>query len=140
MRITRQALGLVVLGSLAAVGAAKAESGGPKPAVVKTVTRTITEIAYPRAGTSLTVLGTDGIVYQYGVEEGEIAGATRDTLRIGDKVRIDFVRLSENYPPTYGTPQRTTLVARGGASSTSGLRAGPVLNRRKPGRPDGEQK
>ena len=87
-----------------------AQTRSSKPLIVKKVTGTITAIDHPRAGTSVTITGTDGITYQYGVEEGKIVGATAATLKMGDRVSVEFYKLTENYPPTYGNPIQTVLL------------------------------
>jgi len=88
-----------------------AQTSASKPSIVKKVTGTITAIDHPRAGTSVTIMGTDGISYQYGVEEGKIVGATAATLKVGDRVSVEFYKLTENYPPTYGNPIQTVLLS-----------------------------
>jgi hypothetical protein len=88
-----------------------AQPSSSKRTIVKKVTGTITEIDHPRAGTSLTIMGTDGITYQYGVEEGRIVGATAGTLKVGDRVSVEFYNLITNSPPIiYGNPIRTVLL------------------------------
>lgn len=88
-----------------------AQTSSSKPSIVKKVTGTITEIDHPRAGTSLTIMGTDGITYMYGVEEGKIVGATAATLKVGDRVNVEFYNLDKNSPPIiYGNPIRTVLL------------------------------
>src|ERR1039457_1719779 len=83
-----------------------AQTSSSKPSIVKKVTGTITAIDHPRAGTSVTIMGTDGITYQYGVGEEKFGGATPATLKVGDQVSVEFYKLTENYPPTYGNPIR----------------------------------
>lgn len=107
------ALSLIELTALAipqSGDTSKTHSSQLKPSVVKTVIGTITEISHPRAGISVTIMGTDGITYQYGVEEGKIIGATAATLKVGDRVRVEFYQLTTNYPPTYGNPIKTVLL------------------------------
>ena len=88
-----------------------AQTSSSKPSIVKKVIGTITEIDHPRAGTSLTIMGTDGITYMYGVEEGKIVGATAATLKVGDRVSVEFYNLITNSPPIiYGNPIRTVLL------------------------------
>jgi len=88
-----------------------AQTSPSKPSIVKKVTGTITAIDHPRAGTSVTILGTDGMTYQYGVEEGKIVGATAATLKVGDRVSVEFYNLITNSPPIiYGNPIRTVLL------------------------------
>ena len=56
-------------------------------------------------------MGTDGITYMYGVEEGKIVGATAATLKVGDRVSVEFYNLITNSPPIiYGNPIRTVLL------------------------------
>jgi hypothetical protein len=88
-----------------------AQTSSSKPSIVKKVTGTITEIDHPRAGTTLTIMGTDGTTYMYGVEEGKIVGATAATLKVGDRVSVEFYNLITNSPPIiYGNPIRTVLL------------------------------
>jgi photosystem II stability/assembly factor-like uncharacterized protein len=108
------ALSLIAAASLAisqATNHSAAQTSPSKPSIVKKVTGTITAIDHPRAGTSVTILGTDGITYQYGVEEGKIVGATAATLKVGDRVSVEFYNLITNSPPIiYGNPVRTVLL------------------------------
>src|SRR5580698_7532293 len=70
-----------------------ARTSSSKSSIVKKVTGTITEIDHPRGGTTLTIMGTDGITYMYGVEEGRIVGATAGTHKVGDRVSVEFYNL-----------------------------------------------
>jgi hypothetical protein len=116
----------IVFVCLLSIGSAVAQPRAPKPAIVKTVSGTITEIIHPRAGTSVIMRGTDGITYQFGVDEGDIVGATVETLKVGDQITVGFSNLTKDYPPTYGNPVRTTVSRSASgtppaASSSSGL-------------------
>ena len=88
-----------------------AQTSSSKPSIVKKIAGTITEISHPRAGTSLTIMGTDGITYQYGVEEGRIVGATAGTLKVGDRVSVEFYNLIKVEDSLFdGNPIRTVLL------------------------------
>ena len=96
---TALALSLSAPASLAisqATNHSAAQTSSSKPSIVKKVTGTITAIDHPRAGTSVTIIGTDGITYQYGVGEGKIVGATAATLKVGDRVSVEFYNLIQN--------------------------------------------
>lgn len=99
-----------VLTSTESTAASAPSAEMQKRAVVKTVTGTVTEISHPRAGITLTVQGSDGITYMFGVNEGEIIGTKPEAIQTGDELRVEFSNLTENYPPTYGNPVRTTLL------------------------------
>ena len=99
---------------------ASAQTNASKPSIVKTITGNVTEIDHPKAGTNVVVQGVDGITYQYGIEEGEVVGATANTLKVGDRVRVEFSNITRNYPPTYGNPVRT-VVLRNAVSATKSV-------------------
>jgi hypothetical protein len=131
MRTTlfRSAAGVAVLACLLPLRGALAQTRAAKPPIVKTVTGTITEVIHPRAGTSVIMRGADGLTYQFGVDEGEIVGATAETLKAGDQVTVAFSNLTKDYPPTYGNPVRTTLLRNSPAPTVGASNSGSSLNR-----------
>jgi hypothetical protein len=110
-------------------GAAAQETPCGGEQTIKTVTGTITEIGHPRGGITVTIHATDGVTYMFGVESACVLGTTADRLKPGDKVRVSFFNLTQNYPPTYGNPVSIALLGRGGSAVPSPSGNGGAENR-----------